>query len=340
MPAAKRDRFHRDLFLMTLLPAVMAWYYNGLSAIRVFAVSIISAVVCEIVAGFIMKIRTAPSDFSAVATGALIALMLPADISTWIAATGSAFAVVVSKLPFGSVPGKLPFVPAAAGFAFVCLCFPGDVFSYPAINFGSTFAASDGVGISLASMLADNSSLRLNAVSFIDILVGHVPGPMGATSVLVLATSGAFIVFRHPRFALNTVGFIGVCAVWAALFPRVQTGVGSSVLYELCSGVLIFAALFLITDPAASPEISVYRVLYGAWAGILCMCLRYFGAYEEGACFAVMLANASWPLLEGFFNKQLLRLGATIYGRGKKSADTDEPEAVPAVSEQEGEVSE
>lgn len=334
LPSDKKDRFHRDLLLMLVLPAVMSWYYNGASALRVLVVSTVSAVLCEIVAGFIMKLRTTPSDFSAACAGAVLALMLPADISPWIAAAGSAFAIVVAKLPFGSAPGRLPFVPAAAGFVFICLCFPRAAFDYPPIDFGSTFASSDGSGMSLASMLVGKSSLRLNAVSFIDILVGHVPGPMGATSVLVLATSGAFLVFRQPRCALNSVGFIAACALWAALFPRVQTGIGSSVVYELCSGVLIFAAIFLVTDPAGSPKPPVFRLMYGAWAGILCMALRYFGAYEEGACFAVMLACASWPLLEGFFNKQLLRLGAALAGRRAGGTHSASPDSKPSGGEE------
>lgn len=49
------------------------------------------------------------------------------------------------------------------------------------------------------------------------------------------------------------------------------------------------------------------------------MLLRYFGYYEEGACFAILLVNAVWPVVEIAFKPTLkkdenflLDAGATV----------------------------
>lgn len=65
---------------------------------------------------------------------------------------------------------------------------------------------------------------------------------------------------------------------------------------EISAGMLVFTALFLLPNPATLPKTHLQRLLYGMAAGGICMLLRYFGAYEEGACFAVLLMNAVWPM--------------------------------------------
>ena len=54
-----------------------------------------------------------------------------------------------------------------------------------------------------------------------------------------------------------------------------------------------------MTDPVTAPRTPVARCVYGAFCGALVMLFRHFGAYEQGACFAVLAANAVAPLLTG-----------------------------------------
>ena len=53
-------------------------------------------------------------------------------------------------------------------------------------------------------------------------------------------------------------------------------------------------------------------------AGAVCMLLRYFGAYEEGACFAVLLMNATWPMVDGLLQgrKEKQRKGSSAAASG------------------------
>ena len=322
------QRFNGGMLIMLIAPAFMACYYYGLRALMLLVVSILAAVLCEGLGGMVMRRKkTTLYDLNAVFTGAVIALMLPASAPFYLAVFGSAFAVIVAKIPFGGTKNA-PFVPAAAGFAFLCVCWPSEVFNYPIISSQFGAAASDVSSASLASMLQAGNYLRLNLISVFDILSGSIPGPMGAGSILVLLAASIYFIFTRPSALLNTLGFVLGCAAIALLFPRIPlrqdlAGRLSSMVLELCSGMLVFTALFILPDPATSPQSNnPHRLFYGIFSGVLCMMMRYFGAFEEGACFAILLSNASWPFVENRLN------GLTVYISKKRSKKPASPAAV------------
>ncbi len=328
LPAEKQTQKNNlNLLVMLAAPLVMAWYYYGFSALLLAAVCAVSAVLCDLAGGLaIRRKRKQAYDFSALLTGILIALMLPADFPLSFAAAGCAFAVIAVKLPFGG-GSSVPFVPAAAGFAFICVCWPADVFQYPAITaqFDLFASAAQGVpGASLAAMLRAGDSIRLTPVSVLNLLTGNFPGPMGTGCILVLLAASAYFIFTKPGVLFNTLGMLAACGAMALLFPRIfidskltfERGLGtrllSSALLELCSGALVFAAFFLLTQGAASPKKPLRRLLYGAFAGMVCMALRYFSVFEEGVCFALLLTDAAWPVLEKGLDQCSLTVLKTI----------------------------
>ncbi|NLP47402.1 MAG: RnfABCDGE type electron transport complex subunit D [Clostridiales bacterium] len=287
-----------SLALMLLGSLAMAWYNYGPRALALTAVCIAGTTISDFAGLLIVKSRKREVyDFSAPLTGLLIALMLPADFPFSFALMGCVFAVIVAKLPFGGVKGEL-LNPAAAGLAFLSVSRPVALFAYPkVIDHTGVFSAKEGLaagGESLASMLQLGDSMRLNHINFFKLLTGAFPGPMGTGCIIVLLAGGFYFIFRQPEALLNFFGMITAGAALSFLFPRVLTGRLSSLVFELMSGAFIFAALFLITDQASSPVKKTHRFLYGAFAGGLAMALRYFGVFEEGVWFAVLLANAGW----------------------------------------------
>lgn len=303
LPSSKKARarktpgkvFHFDALLMLLPLCVMAVYYYGVGALLRILACMAAGVVSETVGAWIMRCPRDISDCSALFIGAATALMLPADIPYYIALSGTAFAVVVVKLPLGGT-SSVPFVPTAAGFAFMTLCWPDRVFRYPTIGTGAEYVQ----GLSLAGMLHSNTSIRPNTVNIFDILIGNVPGPMGASCVLVLAAGMIYLAVRYRRAIVNTLSFLLAAALMALLFPRIyaQNVRLTSLLMELCSGLLIFAAVFFVTDPAISPRKLSHRFLYGFFSGVVCMLLRYFSNFEDSVCFGVLIADAVWPAVE------------------------------------------
>ena len=83
------------------------------------------------------------------------------------------------------------------------------------------------------------------------------------------------------------------CAVISVCFPRVSTASRLDLLkYEMLSGAIIYAAVFLLCDPVTAPKNRLARIAYGILTGFLTMMFRYYGSYELGVCFALLLANA------------------------------------------------
>ena len=287
--------FHFDMLLMLLPLAVMSVYYYGISALFHILACMLAGMLCEAVGARLMRCPRDISDCSALFIGAATALMLPADIPYYVPLCGTAFAIAVVKLPLGGTY-SVPFVPAAAGFAFMTLCWPDLVFRYPAIGTGSEYVQ----GTSLAGMLHRGTSIRPNAVNIFDILIGNFPGPMGASCILVLAAGMIYLAVRYRRAIVNTLSFLLAAALMAFAFPRVHAGNArlTSLLMELCSGLLIFAAVFFVTDPAISPQKIGHRFLYGFFSGVVCMLLRYYSHFEDSICFGVLISGAVWPAVE------------------------------------------
>jgi len=289
--------------LMSLLLVLVGSYYYGANALRNAVAAALAAVLCEFMAARLILHRRTIDDWSAVVTGVWIACMLPAEVKStfpvWVyAAIGAIFAVLVVKIPFGGMM-HAPFTPAAAGFAFLTVCFPKTVFSY----IPSTWVPPP-YNMSLASMLQHGRSV-IDGRQLTGILIGQSAGPMGTGCILLIATTALVSIFllkKRRSAAMASLGFIITVAALSFLLPRV-TAVGAgwqvrlaSVGMELCSGSLLFAAVFLLPDPAIMPERWFTRLGFGAMGGLFCVLLRQLGSFEETVCFAILLADAFMPL--------------------------------------------
>ena len=81
-------------------------------------------------------------------------------------------------------------------------------------------------------------------------------------------------------------------SVFAFFFSRIPTSPVNSVCFELFSGSVMFFAVYMVSDPVTAPKTSAGRLLYGAAAGVLTMLFRYYGGFEQGGMFALLLLNA------------------------------------------------
>ncbi|MDD2955121.1 MAG: RnfABCDGE type electron transport complex subunit D [Oscillospiraceae bacterium] len=283
--------------LIALLPLYfMATYFYGARALALGGVSLLSAVAADVICVFLSGRRPNPRDFSALVTGLLIPLMLPASVPYYVPVTAAVFAIAVVKHPFGGV-GQNIFNPAAGGFAFVSVCWPSLVFSYPQPMFSLPITGE------LPARLAESPAhaLMLGAVPTIDkldLMLGKFAGPMGVTNILVLATCFLYLLFRRAINWQAPAAFLGMTAAIAYLFPRIPVSRSESVAFELLSGTLVFAGIFLLSDPVTSPKRGLSRFVYGALAGAATMLLRYYGGFEQTAAFALLLVNSFTLLLD------------------------------------------
>lgn len=305
--------FMMDMIIMLTAIAVVAVYTYGIRALWSIILSVLAAVLTEVAAYiiFMKKNPTRIADLSAIFTGLAVALALPSSAPFWLAPAGAIFAIAVAKIPFGDTT-TTPFVPAAVGIAFVTLSYPSLVFAYPNLAIGKLTEVSTSTsfvsGTSLAQMLAQSKSIGTNILNVLDVFVGRVPGPMGASCLILMIGTFLYLVIRRQSGALVTFSYVLTCAILAFLFPRIMTGRMYSVLMELGAGLLFYCGVFFLSDPATSPRSNPGRVLYGVAAGILTMILRRVGTYEESVIFVVLIMNA----LSGVFDNLAETLLALI----------------------------
>lgn len=282
------------LCALLILPTV----HYGLRPLSFAGTAVAAALLCEILFGLFQKRSVAVTEPSSVVTGLVVAMLLPLNAPLWLPAAAASFAVLVAKGPFGFY-GRTPFNTAAAGIAFAVLCWPRQVFSYfdpsePAVLplFGDCVYTA---GQSPAAVLKDGLK---PAVLPSGMIWGDGVGPLGTTAALVIGACFLLLLIRRDAKWETTVCFLLAAALFAALFPRIACSPLTSVKYELLSGSLFFCSVFMVTDPVTAPHTFPARCLYGAFAGAMTMAFRRFGAFEQGAVFAILLANAAAPSLE------------------------------------------
>lgn len=277
-----------EMLIMLAPCAVTACFLNGLSVLKLIIVCVGVSVVTDGAGTLLLRKELTLKDLSAVVTGLCIAMMLPASCPAGMAALASFLAVAAGKLPFGDYR-KTPFVPAAVGIAFMTVVYPDVLFAYPVSS--SSVTAS-----SLASMLQRGTSVNVTVPGLLGILAGNSPGAAGCTCAFLFIACLVYLAIRHfPKF-MTAAGFVAVCALFSLIFPRVFSGGAVSLVMELGGGMLLFTAVFLMPYPNAETDSVPMSLAYGAAGGILCMLIRYFGTFEEGACFAVLILNALSPL--------------------------------------------
>jgi Na+-translocating ferredoxin:NAD+ oxidoreductase RnfD subunit len=281
--------------LIALVPlSVFSAVYYGMRPVLLVLTGLVSAVLLETFGCLLMKRRPTVADGSAAVTGALIGSLVSPLSPYWLPVAGAAFAIVFVKLPMGG-SGRNLFNPAAVGIAGVSLCFPGFFFTYPDPGLGVPLPLADGALSGIITQASPAAQLESGGQTLYTptmLLLGDFPGPIGGTAIAILLACGLFLLVRRTITPYITLPYLATCALLALLFPRVSGGTAGSVMVELCSGYLLFCGIFLLNDPVTAPRHWLGRITYGVLAGIFVMLMRYFGRFEEGAAFAVLLANA------------------------------------------------
>ena len=281
------------LAALLILPTV----YFGPRALVLALVSMTACAAFDILACLIFRHTFGSGDPSALVTGLTIALLLPVNAPYWLPVLAGAFAILVVKMPLGFT-GRNLFNPAAAGVAFVTVCQPDPVFLYANPTAGWLDLANEitvVLGASPGSALLEG--LKPSIMPH-DLLWGVYPGPMGCTAALVIGAGALLLLARRTIRWEPLAFFLLTTALVAALFPRIYCTALTSVKYELLTGSLLFCAVFLLGDPVTSPRTITGRCAFGVLAGALLMGMRHAGAYEQTACFAVLIANAFSPVLD------------------------------------------
>ena len=267
--------------VLALLPALIVGIcVLGIRALLVTVVCIAAANACEWLYSLLTKTRQTVVDGSAMVTGMLLSMTLPASVPLWLAAIGSAFAIIVVKLLCGGL-GQNIFNPALAARAFMLLIYPVGMTRYFAIGVD---------GVTAATPLHHMVMPALPEESLLDMFLGNCPGSIGEISALALLLGGAYLVYRKVISIRIPAAYLGTVAVLTLIFSKTGSPV-SWMLYSLLSGGVMLGAIFMATDYVTSPVTKRGQILYGIGCGVLTVLFRYYGLFPEGVTYAILLMN-------------------------------------------------
>ncbi len=266
--------------VIALIPALAVGVaVLGIRALLVTLVSVVTAVAAEWLYNLLTKKRNTLPDCSALVTGMLFAMTLPASVPYWVVVIGSAFAIVFVKLMCGGL-GQNIFNPALTARALVLLLFPVALTRYEGVD-----------GVTSATALHTMVQPNLPEESLLNMFLGNCAGSIGELSTLALLLGGVYLVIRKVISVRIPAAYLGTVAVLTLVFHRTDDAI-SWMLYSLCSGGVMLGAIYMATDYATSPVTAKGQILYGIGCGILTVLFRYFGLYPEGVTYAILLMNA------------------------------------------------
>jgi len=258
------------------------------------------------------------SDFSAVITGLLLALTLPPGFPLWMGAVAGFSAIALGKAIFGGIGHNL-FNPALVGRAFVQAAFPVAIATYTPSFLPGRFISFIPSSLALPLMTPADTAAWLHSLQ-LDALAGATPlgkwkfeGVLASSSDLLTSLSGHMAVGPSPALIFACGAYLALrrfmdwriplavlssASLTAVLLYAYDAGHYPNPLFMLLSGGLVLGAVYMATDMATAPVTPRGMWLYGGLIGLLTVAIRYYGGLPEGVMYAILIGNATTPLIE------------------------------------------
>ena len=275
----RSSRIMLDVMLALTPALIVGIWMHGWRSLVVTLVAIASCVLLEWLYGKVTRTRNTVIDGSAMVTGMLLAMTLPATVPYWLVVAGSAFAIIFVKALCGGL-GQNVFNPALSARGFMMLVAPKYMVRFLSVD-----------GVTEATPLHHMVMPALPEESLLDMFLGNCPGSIGEISAMALLLGGVYLVCRKVISARIPLAYLGTVAVLTLVFAKTESPL-QWMLYSLLSGGVMLGAIFMATDYATSPVTARGQIVYGIGCGALTVIFRYFGLFPEGVTYAILLMNA------------------------------------------------
>ncbi len=313
--------------LYALAPvALVGVYFFGWRVLAVLAVSLLAGFATEYLTS---RYRGQPVSTACFVTCSLYGLSLPPTMPLWQAAVGAIVAILFGKEVFGGF-GRNFANPAIVGRAFMYVAFPKPmtnafvpafrgfpgglakwsfpVHDLPAYLQGKLNSVTDAV--SQATPMAARPEYE---ASQFKMLLGNISGTfqeegtwralaagsIGEVSALLLILCGIYLIWTKTanwRLTLSTLlGATGANVIFRNLLGYELV---PELTFTLLSGALMYAAVFMVTDPVSAPKKPLAQYAYGAFIGIMIVFLRWKSSWVGAVAFGILLGNLIAPLLD------------------------------------------
>lgn len=298
----------RDVAIALIPVLAFGVYQFGFRALMVIAICIVTCVLSELIFELLAKKTITVFDYSAVVTGMILAVNLPANVAWWIPVIGSVFAIVTVKMLFGGL-GQNFMNPALAARCFLLISFTGRMSDFAtsgtlaqqieAVKTGGfkalTAAADVTAGATPLAVLKGGEEVDL-----LNLFLGFHGGCIGEVSALAILIGGLYLIVKKVisvriplTYILSTALFIFVINIASGNDVTLNYMLG-----QVLSGGLLVGAFFMATDYVTSPITAKGQIIYGIILGLLTALFRVLGSSAEGVSYAIIIGNLLVPIIE------------------------------------------
>ena len=288
----------RDVIIALSPAAIASVVFFGLKALLIISLCVASAVVSEFLFNLIAKKEQTVGDLSAIVTGLILALSLPAKTEIWQCIVGSAFAIIVVKCLFGGIGCN--FANPAVTARVMLLA------SFAAVGGGTATKFTSAELVATATPLEIiKTDVHTELPSLLDMFIGNRAGAIGETCAIALILGFVYLVVRKVINWEIPVIFAGSVFVLALIIE----GSFNLALYQLLGGGLLIGAIFMATDYVTSPINRLGKMVFALGCGILTVVFRFFSSMPEGVSYAILIMNILSPYIEKLTTKKPLGKG-------------------------------
>ncbi len=285
--------------LISLAPITLfAIFLYGWHVLAMMALVSAVAIAVEYTAMRLISGKDAKVSEAVLVTSVLFTLTLPPSTPWWVAVIGIAFGVFFGKGVFGGF-GRNIFNPALVSRCFVYIAFPAwmtNDWRVPFTELPGGFArfVSDTVAGATPMALLKSSG---DATGLLQLFWGFIAGSVGETSALLILIGALYLLItKTASWQIMLSGTVTFAAVSGILYLTGSSN--ADPLTALLSGGVLFALVFMATDPVSAPSQPSAKVFYAILIAAACALIRTYALFTEGIMFAVLFANVFSPLLD------------------------------------------
>ncbi|WP_394201829.1 electron transport complex subunit RsxD [Shewanella waksmanii] len=321
------SRLMQQVMLCALPGLAVQCYFFGWGTLIQVVFAMLIAWLAE---ALVLKIRNRPTlatlkDNSALLTGFLLGLAVPAFAPWWIIFIGVLFAIIIVKQLYGGLGNNI-FNPAMAAYVMLLIAFPLQMttwsapigFAQQSFSFNETlqliFFGATGADISQYQLGIDGMAM---ATPLDSVKTAFSTGLTINEALLANSFSDGLGV---GWFWINCAYFIGglimiklklirwhiSVAIIASLFICASIGyllnpdTHLGPIMHLFSGATMLAAFFIATDPVSAATSNQGRLIFGTLIGVIVYVIRTYGGYPDAFAFAVLLGNLCAPFIDHY----------------------------------------
>ena len=222
--------------------------------------------------------------------GIILSFVLPINTPIWVLMIACFFSSIVSKMIFGGFGYNL-FNPAMLAYLFVMTAF------YKEISNGNLIV--DGISNvtplnNIKDLLFNNFNDNLLTKDYlIESFLGNNSHSIAESSPIFCLLILAYLSFRSLINYKLSIIYLLSCFLFTFLLPyslNYDNSINFS-LYSILNGGIMFASVFIVTEPVTSPRNAYAKYIYVIFIALFTVLLRFFSDYNEGVASAVLFMN-------------------------------------------------